>query len=244
LRLDELKGREGLFSPLSRRGRGDGFAGYDGGHSERRVQDEVLHHYKALAARLKTESDKGMWQKFVLGGLERNWKDLESYLPSTLKQNLLGHFSVDLLTEPLEQVRAKAGRLMQQSLDLRRRDMLSQVLSRAKSNQRGVTGLRRVLSALEMGEVQSLVLGEHYSAPAVECGHCGHLDSRRMPQCPVCGQTTRELQDVCEAILPIAIRRDIEVLYVKDDPGLDQVGNIGALLRYRSEHTRGARAAS
>jgi hypothetical protein len=44
--------------------------------------------------------------------------------------------------------------------------------------------------------------------------------------------------DVAEAILPFVIRHDIELFYVKDDPKLDAVGNIAALLRYRSEHSK------
>ena len=32
------------------------------------------------------------------------------------------------------------------------------------------------------------------------------------------------------------IRRDIETFYVKDDPEFDKVGNIAALLRFRSEN--------
>ncbi|HEY6337759.1 MAG TPA: hypothetical protein VIW68_04640 [Candidatus Sulfotelmatobacter sp.] len=41
--------------------------------------------------------------------------------------------------------------------------------------------------------------------------------------------------DVGEAILPWVIRRDIELFYVKPDPEFDKVGNIAALLRFRSE---------
>jgi hypothetical protein len=40
---------------------------------------------------------------------------------------------------------------------------------------------------------------------------------------------------VTEAILPWVVRRDIETFYVKDDPDFDKVGNIAALLRFRSE---------
>ena len=39
-----------------------------------------------------------------------------------------------------------------------------------------------------------------------------------------------------EAILPWVIRRDIEMFYVKDDPEFDKVGNIAALLRFRSDN--------
>jgi len=52
------------------------------------------------------------------------------------------------------------------------------------------------------------------------------------------------LEDVGDAIIPAAIRRDIELLYVKDDPALDRVGNIAAILRFRAEASRGMAAAS
>src|SRR5271169_964572 len=59
LRLDELKEHEGLFrTPPLRQGRGDGFAGYDGGHAQRRVNDEALHHFKGVAERLKDGLEK------------------------------------------------------------------------------------------------------------------------------------------------------------------------------------------
>jgi hypothetical protein len=59
-----------------------------------------------------------------------------------------------------------------------------------------------------------------------------------IPACVACGQATRELEDVCEALIPIAIRRDIELFYLKKQPALDQVGNIAAMLRYRMDITR------
>jgi hypothetical protein len=38
------------------------------------------------------------------------------------------------------------------------------------------------------------------------------------------------------------IRHDIELFYVKDDPEFDKVGNIAALLRFRSEQTNNVRS--
>jgi peptide subunit release factor 1 (eRF1) len=107
-----------------------------------------------------------------------------------------------------------------------------------------VTGLRRVLQALESGEVQSIFLGENYSAQAVRCSHCGHLDAHLIAACVACGRATRELADVCDAIIPIAIRRDIELFYFKEHEGLDRAGNIAALLRFRSDQTTGQVAAA
>ena len=117
----------------------------------------------------------------------------------------------------------------------RRRDLVGQALGQARSNGRGVTGLRRVLRSLELGEVQTLLIGETLQAHAVECSGCGHIDAHLVGFCPVCGRATQEVVDVGEAILPWVIRRDIETFYVKDDPEFDKVGNIAALLRFRSE---------
>src|SRR5262245_51682278 len=66
LRFDELREREGLFQALSRRGRSDGFAGYDGGHAERRVKDEALHHFKIVAEHLKEALERERCENLVL----------------------------------------------------------------------------------------------------------------------------------------------------------------------------------
>ena len=47
-----------------------------------------------------------------------------------------------------------------------------------------------------------------------------------------------------EAILPWVVRRDIETFYVKGDPEFDKVGNIAALLRFRSEKVQPISAAT
>src|SRR5258708_2597099 len=108
-------------------------------------------------------------------------------------------------------------------------------LSQARSSGRGVTGLRRVLRSLESGEVQTLLVGQSYHSQAVECAGCGHLDAHLVSFCPVCGRETRAVVDVAEAILPRVISHNIELFYVDDDAEFDKVGNIAALLRFRSE---------
>ena len=95
--------------------------------------------------------------------------------------------------------------------------------------------MRRVLRSLELGEVQTLLIGDNFQGHAVECTHCGHIDAHLVSYCPVCGRATQDIVDVGEAILPWVIRRDVETFFVKDDPEFDKVGNIAALLRFRAE---------
>ncbi len=239
LHLDELKERESLFRVLPRRGRGDGFAGYDAGHAERSVNDEILHHFKNVAEYLRQGAEKGAFDSLIVACQDFNWHEFEPHLHPYVKKRLLGRFVADVSATTDEQVREQAGRILRQSLDQHQHDLVSQVLSQAKSNGLGVTGLRRVLRSLEMGEVQTLLMAENYSAHAVECTGCGHLDAHMVRYCPVCGRGTQELEDVCDAIIPAAIRHDVELLYVKEEPEFDRVGSIAALLRFRADQSKG-----
>jgi release factor family 10 len=230
----ELTEREGMFRPLPRRGRGDGYAGYEGGHAQRRVEDEVRHHYKLVAAVLKDSLERGVFEKWVLGCHETQRTHVEAQLHPTVAEALIGNFPADLAHISLKEMRARAEQALAAWQSNRCTTLVTQTLAEARSRGRGATGLRRVLRALELGEVQTLLLGEHLQAHAVECRGCGHLDAHLVSTCPVCGRSTEEVVDVAEAILPRVISSDVELLYVKSHAEFDRVGNIAALLRFRS----------
>ncbi len=173
LQFDEVKERESVFRPLPRR-RGDGFGGYDAGHAERSVNEDAQHHFKYVTEVLKQGLERGAFDRFIIGCQDIHWHDFEAHLHPQLKSRLLGRFAAEVGNVTEEQVREHGGRILRESLAQRQHDQVREVLSQAKSNGRGVTGLRRVLRSLEMGEVQVLLLAENYSAHAVECTGCGH----------------------------------------------------------------------
>ena len=237
LRLDDLREGSSIVHLLSRGSASDGYKGYDGGHAERRVADEAAQHFKAVAERLRSDHEKGIWERIIVGCQDSNWGDFEHHLHPYVKQRLIGRFSADVASVSNEEIRERADSVLRKWIDERGSSKLNQALDNARANGRGVSGLRRVLQGMEAGEVQSLFLTEDYSAHAVECSNCGHLDAHIVPACVACGKATRELEDVCDAIIPMAIRRDIELFTLKDQPELDKAGNIAALLRFRSDQT-------
>lgn len=235
LRLGELTERDDLFHPLPRRGRSDGFAGYDGGHAQRRVEDEARQHFKNVAETLKALLDQGIFETWILACHDLHRSLFEPQLHPYVSQALIGRFHADLAHASRDEIRTHAQMIVERWQNDRRRELVGQVLGQAHSHGRGVTGLRRVLRSLELGEVQTLLIGENLQAHAVECSGCGHIDAHLVSYCPVCGRVTQGIVDVGEAILPWVIRRNLETFYVKDDPEFDKVGNIAALLRFRSE---------
>jgi len=244
LRLDDLRERGAIVHMLSRNASSQGYNGYEGGHAERRVSEEALQHFKAVSERLRTDFEKGIWERLIVGCQDANWPEFESHLHPYVKQRLIGRFSADVASVSNEEIRDHAGAVLNRWITERGSKKASEAVDFAKSNGRGVTGLRRVLRALEAGEVQTIFLTENYSARAIECPNCGHLDAHIVPSCGACGRPTRELTDVCDAIIPIAIRRDIELFYLKEHTDLDRAGNIAALLRFRSDQRTGQIAAA
>jgi peptide subunit release factor 1 (eRF1) len=238
LRLDDLRERGAIVHMLSRSASNYGYNGYEGGHAERRVAEEALQHFKAVSERLRTDFEKGIWERLIVGCQDATWPEFESNLHPYVKQRLIGRFSADVASVTNEEIRDHAAAVLKRWINERAATKASEAVDFAKGHGRGVTGLRRVLQALEAGEVQSIFLGENYSARAVECPHCGHLDAHLVPSCVACGNSTRELTDICDAIIPIAIRRDIELFYLKEHSDLDSAGNIAALLRFRSDKTK------
>jgi peptide chain release factor subunit 1 len=241
LRLGELTEREDFFHALPRRGRSDGFAGYDGGHAERRVADEVRQHFKNVAEVLKNALEQDVFERWILGCLETHWSEFEALMHPEVAQKLLGRFNAEVAHATRDEIRSHAEQIFAEWQGKRCSELVHEAIGQARANGRGVTGLKRVLQSLELGEVQIVLVGENYMAQAIECPNCGHLDAHLVNTCPVCGHETREIVDVSEALLPRVIRQNIELFYVKN-PDLDAVGNIAALLRFRSEQNTNVRS--
>jgi len=245
LEFGDIKERTSINNPIARHGRSDGFAGYDGGHAQRHKEDEIRRHFRELAEFLKNGGERREFEAIVFGCNDFSWTEVQAQLHPDVAKKTLGHFSGEIAAMSDEKAASEALRVAQETLRKHHYSLLGEALDEAGANGRGVTGLRRVLRALELGEVDTVLMSQDYSARAVECANCRHLDSHILPYCPVCGHATRELDDVCEAIVPIALRKNLGLVLLPRDQTLDKVGNITALLRFRADrNTNQLRAAS
>jgi len=238
VQFDRISERGSMLDPVPRHGRSDGYLGYDAGHLQRHTDDEVRRHYVRAAEFLKDAAEQKLFEALVICCNDVNWPDLQTQLHPDVHKKVLGRFSGDFGTLTNEKAAEEARRILCDSLRQHHQALVSEALSEAKSNGRAVTGLRRVLRATEQGEVETILMEENYSARAVECTNCRHLDSHSVPYCPVCGHATRSLDDVCEALVPVAVKHNIGLVLVPQDDALDRVGNIAALLRFRADRNK------
>ncbi len=232
---DEITELQDFFNELTRRGKSDGWSGYDAGHAERRVMNEAAHHFKAIADYLKERYEREAFDQLLIGCHDEQWPEIESHLHTYSKQKLIGHFRIDPKAASPEQVKEMALQRIAEHENEEKHRLIEEVIGEAHRNGNGAIGLRRVLRSLEVGEVQTLLLGSNFQAPGVKCYNCGHMDLHDAPMCAVCGKPNTQLEDIGDAIVGEAIRNHIEILWIDNTEEFDGIGRIAALLRFRAD---------
>ena len=225
------------FGALPPSGRSDGFRGYEAGHRERHVENEVMQHFKELADSLHLLLLRDRFELLLMGCRGETWPEIAPHLSSDVKRRLVEHFAIDPGTASAQEVRGRSDGLLSSYLKTREQALLREVLGEAQRNGRGALGLRHVLTALERQEVQRLLVSRDLQAHAVECINCRHLDTRLVKSCAVCGNETREINDVSDVLVDLALRNGAEIHFVDGDPDLEKAGRVGALLRFRADQS-------
>ncbi|HYG99407.1 MAG TPA: hypothetical protein VD837_09775 [Terriglobales bacterium] len=242
---DEIRETEGFTNHLPRRGRSDGWGGYDAGHAERHVENQGRRHYMEIAEHLREMKEKGAYDKLIFGIRDENWPEMEYELHPYVRPHLLGHFPIDPATASPVQVREHAEKVIKEFRRSRQEKLLQEVIGQAHRNGNGALGIRRVLRSLETGEVQTLLVSQDFAAPAVECRNCAHIDiNDEHSKCSVCGGETRRLDDVTDALLALAVRNNIEIVHVPPRDDFKNIGNVAALLRFRADQNTSSKLAS
>ncbi len=244
LQNDAVTEKEDFVNELTRRGKSDGWGGYDAGHAERKVMNEAAQHFKLVADRIEQYFERGGCEQLVIGCRDDVWSEIEPQLQSLARQHLVGRFRIDPKIATPEQVKMMAREKLAEHRASVKQALVREVIGEAKGNGRGAVGLRRVLRSLEIGEVLTLLLGSNFHAPGVKCYNCGHIDMHVAPNCAVCGKENTELEDIGDAIVGHAIRTGVELVYIPDDEEFDHIGRIAALLRFRADQNTAEKAAS
>lgn len=223
------------FGPSPAVPRSDGFQGYEAGHRERHVENTTMQHFKMFAESLLLLCYKEKLEALLIGCQDDSWPEIEAQLPTALKQKLRGRFPIDVLSATAEEVRQHANRILTEAKLTERMALMREVMGESQRNGRGAMGLKHVLNALERQEVQTLLLVRDFKAEAVECPNCRHLDTRMVKTCAVCGHETRELSDVSDALVDLALRNGAEIRLVDSDADMEKAGHVAALLRFRAD---------
>jgi len=194
-----------------------------------------MQHFKMFAESLLVLAHRDKFDALLIGCQDDSWPEIEPQLNTTLKQKLAGQFVVDVSTASAEDVRQHAERILTETMLAEQTGLIREVMGEAQRNARGALGLKHVLNALERQEVQTLLVLRGFKAEAMECPNCKHLDTRMVKTCAVCAHETRELNDVSDALVDLALRNGAEIRFFDNDPDMEKAGQVAALLRFRAD---------
>lgn len=113
------------------------------------------------------------------------------------------------------------------------RELVERLRSTILKGGPAVYGITEVHDALLQARVGDLIVLEGTSIPGWFCERCESLKEKVKPpkKCPNCGAPTTVV-DVIETLCEMGIRTDAHIEFIKEDPFLDSLGGIGAILRY------------
>ena len=194
-----------------------------------RRADRVAHQHVKRAAEAAYQSFRGLeGLELVLAGQDPAVRDLATCLRPELADRVVAELHLPLTATTLELTQALAG--VAASRSAARRDELVRRVREEAGTPGVAAGLGPVLDALRARRLATVMATATVATPGASCPRCGLLALAL--ECPACGAATVALDDVVEPVLEEASRQGAAVLRVPADTGLEEVGGVGAVLRY------------
>ncbi len=224
----ELLEKQEQFDLLPRHDDDGGQLGKDqvAGHTAVAAQ---RHLRRAAAAAFGLYQEQG-FDHLVLAAPEDLAGELERELHAYLRERIAARVhlpataSDDDIRHGVEKVEAGVERAREAAIVERLRQAVH-------TGSGGVAGTDAVLEALVARRVDTLLVSDGFEAPGWRCGSCAWVGTRGR-RCPVCGTDMDRVGDVVEEAMEEALAQACRVAVCSENPDLDVMGRIGALLRY------------
>jgi peptide chain release factor subunit 1 len=204
-------------------------SGMRGGASGDRAEDETAARNlrEAATAAVHFFEHKDI-RRLFLGGTTETVSQFRDLLPRRLQSCLAGTFAIEMNASEHE-VRDRSLALLTEANDQREKKLVETMIGGAAQGGAAVTGLADTLTAVSEGRVQTLVVSDGFKA-------AGLMDkaSRTLLDTDAgYGQENGQFEavdDVVEAAVARAMSHGGHVEIISDNPNLERVGRIGALL--------------
>ena len=210
-----------------------GYGGYEERRIERHIEDHVRQHFKHVAEAAYDFSRKYSNDCVIIGGTDENTREFRQYLHNSLTDQIVTVLQEDSHSAPAE-ILAKTVNLEKEIRKDEEAQLLNRLFDQVNSEGLGIVGLDSILVALQVGQVNQLLVQEGFQREGFRCVKCLSLHLKN-GACAYCGEETNLVPDVVEEAIQDAIGQGCQVKYISL-PGsqLASAGNIGALLRFKT----------
>lgn len=207
----------------------------DPGHQDRgdlthAVQAATHSHLRRAAEAAWARYQERPFEHLVVGAPDAVVSELVDLLHPYLRERLAGRITAHPGSS-LADVRAEVAAVEQRVEREREAAVVARLRQEAESGRRGVVGLAATLDALNQRRVERLVVSAGYAEEGWRCPNTGALAAVG-PRSPIDGGRMERVDDVVSDAIHTAFTNGCRVDICVDNPDLDVLGRIGALLRY------------
>jgi peptide chain release factor subunit 1 len=200
-----------------------------GGWSQMRYQRSVdkevsdhLQHAADLAFDLYKQRGA---DRVLVGAPEELITEFTHKLHPYLLERVVGKISVDIENASLDDVCAAAHTEITAHQMRSEREALDRLQQGVGTGGRGAAGIAQVLDALNQARVETLLISEHFEAS-------GRVDLQAGLLLPVDAEQGEPVENIVEPAIEKAIEQSANALVVRHHTDLEELGGIGAVLRF------------
>jgi len=222
-----------LTSDVPSKVREGGWEGYESKRIERHIAAHLHDFLKEAAEKTFILFKENNFDWLFLGCSDEYGKEFEPLLHPYLQKRLKARLKAKP-SDSASKVRIEAATLEKKVKDQEEAQVLARFISVLEKGGLATSGLKNSLRSLNRGEVQILLLTRHYSKPGRACPKCNFLYVDEI-KCPSCLRKTEPLMDVIDEAVEAAIEKKAQVRHIDPPSNLSKYGDIGALLRYKTQ---------
>ncbi|MDQ3145793.1 MAG: hypothetical protein M3R01_02470, partial [Actinomycetota bacterium] len=198
---------------------------YTKDHARDHVAAKASQHLRhAARVAFSVFQDQG-FDRLILGAPEEIAPELESCLHPYLRSRLEARCSVGVGAS-IDQIRAAALEIEAAVERRKEAELVARLKDEAGAGRKGVAGLDDTLRALVERRVETLVVSSGYVTPGWRCVACRNV-ARVGRECPACGGTMYEVDDVVEEAVEDALAQACRVAICRENADLDVMGRVG-----------------
>ena len=206
-----------------------------GGWSQQRYarrREKELHEYaKDVADVLHKLDEEVAFDRLYLLGSEEAMHEIEAVLSRPLAEKLGGKEAIDLSAENGEPWKEALG-LFTQDERTSEEALWERIKGEYLRGGRAVAGPADVLEAAATGRVEKMIVTRDAKLAGRRCRDCENLSAGEADVCPVCGSADLFAVDLVNELVELLALSSAEPEFTDPIPGLGEVGDVAALLRY------------
>ncbi len=236
--LGELQSTEGVMGEDVRKlkkGGGSSTVGMRGG--ARGVQGGSRHEEEIAQRNMRAAADAAGHffadkpiRRLFIGGTAENVAPFREMLSKQLQSCVAGTFAMDMNAGEHEVSDATLAMLRDYNVERERQLVQTMITAQAKGAN-GTVGLDDTLQAISDKRVQTLILSDGLRVPGYVQEDAAFVVAN-LARSPLSEQELRNVPDVIDSAVAYTIAQGGHVEVISEDPELEAVGRIGAILRY------------